>query len=57
LDGIVLYDPEGYAAERLGRLRALLDQRGLRREANQRDLTWHWQKFPGFNWSLEREAG
>lgn len=56
LDGIVLYDPTGYAAERLARLRGLLDQRGLRREADHRDLTWHWQKFPGFNWSLEWEA-
>jgi hypothetical protein len=56
LDGTLLYDPEGYAGMRLSRLRQLLAARGLRREANRRDLVWHWQKFPGFNWSLEWEA-
>ena len=55
LDGILLYDPEGYAALRLARLRRLIETRGLHREANRRDLAWGWQQFPGFNWSLEWE--
>ena len=56
LDGILLYDPEGYAALRLARLRRLIETRGLHREANRRDLAWGWQQFPGFNWSLEWEG-
>jgi len=56
LHGIALYDLEGYAAAWLARLRLLLDGRGLRREVSQRDLTWCWRRFPGFDWSLEWEV-
>ena len=56
LEGVVLYDPEAYVTKRLARLRRLIDARGLRRDVDQRDLTWHWQRFPGFDWSLEWEA-
>jgi predicted nucleotidyltransferase len=56
LDGVVLYDPRGYLAEKLTQLRRLIGKHGLRREAVQRDLTWQWQRFPGFGWSLEWEA-
>jgi hypothetical protein len=42
--------------ERLASLRQLIEKRGLRRERVQDDLTWHWQRFPGFDWSLEWEA-
>ncbi len=56
LDGIVLYDPQGYATARLARVRRLLESQGLRREADHRDFAWHWLKFPGFDWSLEWEA-
>jgi len=56
LDGILLYDPEGYAELRLSRLRRLIETRGLHREADRRDLAWRWQQFPGFNWSLEWEG-
>ena len=53
LDGIPLYDPERYAATRLARLRRLIETHGLHREADHHDLTWHWQRFPGYDWSLE----
>lgn len=56
LHGILLYDPEGYAATRLGHLRRLLETHGLHREVNRRDLIWRWRQFPGFDWSLEWEA-
>jgi predicted nucleotidyltransferase len=56
LDGLVLYDTHGYITERLARLRKLIQSKGLRRETAQRDFVWRWQKFPGFNWSLEWEA-
>ena len=55
LDGIMLYDPHGYAAERLGRLRRLLDRMGLIRERRGHDLIWRWRQFPGFTWSFTWE--
>jgi hypothetical protein len=56
LDGIVLYDPEGYAQEKLAQLRALIGEKGLRRERVGRNLVWRWQEFPGFDWTLEWEG-
>jgi predicted nucleotidyltransferase len=53
LDGIVLYDPEGYAAQRLAALKRLIANRGLYREQVGRDFIWKWKQFPGPNWSLE----
>ena len=55
LDGILLYDTDRFLASRLARLRRLIETRGLRREASQRDLVWRWDRFPGFDWSLEWE--
>lgn len=53
LDGVVLYDPEGYAAHRLAALKRLIANRGLRREQLGRDFIWRWDQFPGLDWSLE----
>jgi len=56
LDGIVLYDPDGYAQEKLAQLRTLIGEKGLRREQVGRDLVWRWQEFPGFGWTLDWEG-
>jgi hypothetical protein len=56
LDGIILYDTDEYMAERLARVRRLMQQRGLRRETVEGDLVWRWEHFPGFDWSLEWET-
>lgn len=56
LDGVVLYDAGGYAAERLEALRALVRRKGLYREREGRDLMWRWEQPPGPDWSLEWEA-
>ena len=55
LDGIILHDSDGYMADKLTRLRRLIQAEGLRREQIKDDLVWRWQKFPGFDWSLEWE--
>lgn len=55
LDGIILYDSDGYMAERLARLQRLIQAEGLHRERVDGDLIWRWQEFPGFDWSLEWE--
>jgi predicted nucleotidyltransferase len=56
LDGVVLDDPEGYAAEQLARLRKLIESKGLHRKQKGKDFIWNWERFPGFDWSLEWEA-
>jgi hypothetical protein len=53
LDGVVLYDPQGYVGQKLTRLRELIRRKGLRRERVGEDFAWRWERFPGFNWSLE----
>jgi uncharacterized protein len=56
LDGIILYDQQGYISSKLSYLRQMIQQQGLRREQQGRDFVWRWQKFPGYDWSLEWEA-
>lgn len=53
LDGIVRYDSEGYATQRLAALKRLIASRGLHREQRGRDFVWKWERFPSFHWSLE----
>ena len=53
LDGIVLYDPHGYMQEKLTRLQTLIRKKGLRREKIEGSFAWRWDKFPGFDWSIE----
>jgi hypothetical protein len=52
----VLYDPDGYAREKLAQLRTLIGEKRLRRERVGRDLVWRWQEFPGFGWTLGWEG-
>jgi predicted nucleotidyltransferase len=56
LDGIVLYDSDGYIADRLLRLQRLIQVEGLQREQIGDEFVWRWQKSPGLNWSLEWET-
>jgi len=55
LDRVILHDTDGYMAERLEFLRALVRRKGLRREKEGRDLIWRWEQPPGPDWSLEWE--
>lgn len=55
LDGIILHDSEDYMADRLARLRRLIQQQGLQRVQVNHDLIWRWRRFPGFDWSLDWE--
>jgi predicted nucleotidyltransferase len=52
LDGLILYDPEGYAAFQLQKWRRLIQSKDLRREKRGREFIWQWGAFPGFGWSL-----
>ncbi|MBX7234446.1 MAG: nucleotidyltransferase domain-containing protein [Caldilineales bacterium] len=55
LDAIILFDTDGFLAERLARLRRLIAKVGLYREQNGADFAWQWRTFPGLGWSLEWE--
>ena len=55
VDGRVLYDPRGYAAERLASLQRLLKRLGLYREHTKAGDLWRWQEEPSGPWSLKWE--
>lgn len=55
VDGITLYDKGGYAQNRLRYLKRLIETKGLYRQQQGRELTWHWRNFPGLDWRLAWE--
>ncbi len=55
VDGIILHDTDNYAGERMANLRQFIRRQGLRRERGGNDWFWHWERFPGFDWSLNWE--
>lgn len=52
LDGEILYDPNGYAAEKLSFLRSLMDRLGLYRKHTSAGDVWRWSKEPSSPWRL-----
>lgn len=54
LDGVILYDPAAYAAERLSKLRRIMDKTGLYRERVPEGFEWRWRVPPPFGqWAIE----
>lgn len=53
VDGILLYDTDGYMVHRLRSLKALIQRKGLRREGEDGDLIW--RQPTASAWSLEWE--
>jgi predicted nucleotidyltransferase len=51
LDGKVLYDPQGYMADRLSHLRRLVENMGLYRERTEAGHEWRWKKPPTGRWT------
>jgi len=56
LDGCILYDPRGYAAEKLAAVRRLIERLGLRRERTDAGDLWRWEKEPAGAWALRWES-
>ena len=56
LDGLILYDPEGYMQKKLSYLKKLITKEGLYRKQDGADFVWQWQSVPENNWFLEWEA-
>lgn len=59
LDGVVLYDPSGYAQEKLTRLREIIDEAGLYRKAVPgAGFIWKWlDPPPPGKWAVEWDTG
>jgi predicted nucleotidyltransferase len=55
LDGIILYDTDDYAHEKMTTLKHFIQEQGLHRERIGHDWLWRWERFPGFDWSLDWE--
>jgi len=56
LDGRILYDPQGYAAERLAAVRRLIKRLGLYRESTEAGDLWRWEREPAAAWALRWES-
>jgi predicted nucleotidyltransferase len=52
-DGIILYDPAGYAARKLARIRQLREEAGLKRQKRAGELIWDWTRPPAGPWKIE----
>lgn len=56
LDGSVLFDPAGYAGQRLARLREIIERVGLYRERTPAGDMWQWRDPPTGWWSVEWDS-
>lgn len=59
IDGKILYDPQGYAEKKLARIRDIIEDAGLYREAiPDAGFLWDWQELPPPGWwSIEWDTG
>ncbi len=53
IDGIVLYDPEGYMKGKLQKIRGILKDTGLSRTRHKHGLLWKWRKAPQGRWRID----
>ena len=53
LDGQILYDSSGYAADRLATLRRMIQEAGLYRKRTEAGDTWEWEREPTGPWAVE----
>lgn len=53
LDGVILYDPTGYAAQKLARIQQLRQEAELVRRERAGDLIWEWIRPPTGPWKIE----
>ena len=52
LDGVILYDPDGYMESKLRRIREIIKETGLIRERIPGGFFWDWKKYPGPDWEI-----
>jgi predicted nucleotidyltransferase len=52
LDGVILFDTDGYMQARLQRIKEIIKETGLRRERIPGGFFWDWKKYPGPQWEI-----
>jgi len=52
LDGVILYDTDGYMESKLRRIREIIKETGLKRERIPGGFFWDWKKYPGPDWEI-----
>ena len=52
LDGLILYDTDGYMEAKLRRIREIIKETGLIRERIPGGFLWEWKKYPGPDWEI-----
>ena len=52
LDGVILYDSDGYMDAKLRRIREIIKETGLKRERIPGGFFWDWKKYPGRDWEI-----
>jgi predicted nucleotidyltransferase len=52
-DGQILFDPQGYARQRLADLQRLMAEAGLYRKQSSGGEVWRWRQKPRQPWALE----
>ena len=52
-DGKILFDPQGYAHQRLAALQRLMAETGLYRKESRGGEVWRWQQKPPQPWELQ----
>lgn len=56
IDGRILYDPSGYATERLATVRRIIEKVGLYRQRTPAADIWQWRDPPQGAWSVEWDS-
>ncbi len=56
LDGVVLFDREGYAEGKLRRIREIIADAGLVRQQTSTGMNWLWQNAPKRHWEITWEG-
>lgn len=53
LDGVVIYDTEGFLADHLKRIRQITEEAGLEREKVDEEFSWRWKTPPSKGWGID----
>jgi predicted nucleotidyltransferase len=53
LDGVILYDRDGYTERKLAKIRELTEEAGLVREKRPYGLVWWWRNPPQGKWRVD----
>jgi hypothetical protein len=57
LDGVILYDKDGYTTRKLERIREIIKESGLVRERlDENNMFWDWTRAPKQHWEITWEG-